>query len=207
MIAPLGKGSKLVIPIDELRPTQITVGWYHVEQKMHATARRGAHQRPAFLERHRLDVVMGPEHVAYVVDHHHWVRAWHELGIHAAPVLVLRDLSALAPAAFWQAMLKTHSVHPYDEHGRRLPVSALPERVGDMRDDPYRSLEAFVQLAGGYRKVRQAYPDFRWADFFRRHVGGPLDTVDGFAEALARAVQLARSGKARGLPGYLGAVR
>ena len=72
-----------------------------------------------------------------------------------------------------------------------------------MRDDPYRSLEAFAQLAGGYDKVKQAYPDFRWADFFRRHIDGRLDTVPGFALALAHAVKLARSSKARGLPGHL----
>ncbi|MGN5478409.1 ParB-like protein [Cupriavidus basilensis] len=28
-------------------------------------------------------MVIGPEHALYVVDHHHWVRAWHDLGLTA----------------------------------------------------------------------------------------------------------------------------
>lgn len=200
----LRDGSKLMVPLDALHPTQITVGAYHVQQKVHVTRRVPPARRHAFLDQHRVHVVIGPEQALYVVDHHHWVRAWHDLGLSHVPAIVRKDLSRLDERAFWGWMLDNHMVHPYDEQGRRRPLSELPECIHAMRDDPYRSLEAFVQLAGGYLKVKQAYPDFKWADFFRRHVEGPLDSTEMFAAALVRAFQLARSAKARGLPGFIG---
>ncbi|SOZ28513.1 conserved protein of unknown function (plasmid) [Cupriavidus taiwanensis] len=202
----LAPDSKLMVPLDALRPTQITVGGYHVAQKIHVTRRVAPEARAAFLDRHRVHLVIAPEQLLYVVDHHHWVRAWHDLGLTHVPGIVRADLSDMDVPAFWRHMVANHLVHPYDEHGRRQPLSELPEAIHDMRDDPYRSLEAFVQLAGGYRKVKTAYPDFRWADFFRRHVPGPFDTPHHFAFAVANAFRLAHSREARDLPGYIGAL-
>lgn len=200
----LGKDAALMLPIDHLRPTQITVGAYHVAQKIHATRQVPHADLPAFLDRHRVHVVLGPEQVPYIVDHHHWVRAWQEMGIEMVPARVRKDLSHLSAQKFWKRMADEHMVHPYDERGRRRPLRELPIDVHEMRDDPYRSLEAFVQLAGGYRKVKTAYSDFRWADFFRRHIDGPFDTHHTFAAALAKGIRLATSPKARDLPGYIG---
>lgn len=203
----LRPGSKLMVPLDALRPTQITVGGYHVAQKVHVTRRVPPERRAAFLDQHRVHLVIGPEQALYVVDHHHWVRAWHDLGLTHVPGLVRTDLSDMDAPAFWRHMVAEKMVHPYDEHGKRRPLTELPAGIHDMRDDPYRSLEAFVQLAGGYRKVKTAYMDFRWADFFRHHVAGPFDTQHQFAMALAQAFRLAHSAGARGLPGYIGPLR
>lgn len=200
----LREGARLMVPVDHLRSTQITVGGYHVAQKIHVTRRLSHAELPGFLDKHRIHVVLGPEQTLYVVDHHHWVRAWHEMGIVMVPAIVRADLSHLSPRKFWKHMIDTHMVHPYDEHGKRQPLKELPGDIHGMRDDPYRSLEAFVQLAGGYRKVKAAYPDFRWADFFRKHIDGPLDSHHSFATALARGVRLAMSPAARELPGYIG---
>lgn len=203
----LREGAKLMVAMDQLRPTQITIGGYHVQQKIHVTRRLSHEDLPPFLDKHRVHVVLGPEHTLFVVDHHHWVRAWHEMGIEMVPAHVRADLSGLTERKFWKHMVDNHMVHPYDEHGKRRPLKELPPDIHAMRDDPYRSLEAFVQLAGGYRKVKAAYPDFRWADFFRKHIEGPFDSHHAFAGALADAVQLALSPKARGLPGYIGPCR
>lgn len=200
----IGKDAGLMVRIDELLPTQMTVGAFHVAQKMHVTRRLDHADLPGFLDQHRVHVVIGPEHALYIADHHHWVRAWQEMGIEMVPALVREDLSHLSKRDFWKKMDEENMVHPYDEHGQRRPVRELPTNVHDMRDDPYRSLEAFVQLSGGYEKVDTAYSDFRWADFFRKHIDGPLDTHHTFAAALARGCKLARSAKARDLPGYLG---
>lgn len=198
------KGARVTLPLAQLRPTQMTVGLHHVQGKMDVTARHQGRRQIELMERHRLHVVIGPGPSFYVIDHHHWARAWYELGIESAPVVIKHNWSRMAPDRFWLEMEARHLVHPYDEYGELQPLAALPHSLAAMRDDPYRSLEAFAQLAGGYDKVKQAYRDFRWADFFRRHIDGPLDTVAGFALALAQAVKLARSSKARGLPGFVG---
>ncbi|KAA0179335.1 hypothetical protein FX016_19920 [Cupriavidus gilardii] len=197
------KGARVTLPVRQLRPTQMTVGLYHVQSKMDVTLRHQGRKQIELMERHRIHVVIGPGPAFYVIDHHHWARAWYELGIESVPVVIKHNWSALPPDRFWLEMEARHLVHPYDQYGERQGLAALPHSLAEMRDDPYRSLEAFAQLAGGYDKVKQAYPDFRWADFFRRHIDGRLDTVPGFALALAHAVKLARSSKARGLPGHL----
>lgn len=191
--------------LDTLRPTQLTLGLYQVRQKMDISAApRDAAALRRFLASHRIQTVAGPGGALYIADHHHWARAWLELGWRRAPVTVVEDLSDLPVGKFWKRMHALGHVHPYDEHGKRLDTSALPATVMGMRDDPYRSLAAFTRDAGAYRKPGNAYGDFRWAGFFRRHVEEDLQSIAGFARAMTVAIPLARSSKARRLPGFVG---
>jgi hypothetical protein len=197
---------KAVAELARLRPTQLTLGYAHMRHKMAVTRQ---HQDPGdrtvlrrFLRRHRIKTVAGPGGTLFIVDHHHWARAWSELGYRRAPVRVLRDLSGLGPSDFWKRMRTLGYVHPYDELGKRLGVKALPATVMGMRDDPYRSLAAFVQQSGAYRKPGNAAGDFRWAAFLRERVEEDMGTIGGFALALSQAIRLARSSAARRLPGY-----
>ncbi|WP_454712683.1 ParB-like protein [Cupriavidus nantongensis] len=199
---------KAVAELARLRPTQLTLGYIHVHHKMEVTQRHAdpedgeALQR--FMRRHRIKTVVGPGGALYIVDHHHWARAWLDLGYQLAPVQVLEDLSDLDPAAFWKRMHQLGHVHPYDEHGKRLGPRALPPTVRSMRDDPYRSLAAFAREAGAYRKPGSAYGDFCWAGFLRKRVEQDLHSIAGFGLALAEAIKLARSSRARRLPGFCG---
>ena len=68
-------------------------------------------------------------------------------------------------------------------------------------DDPYRSLAGYVRNAGGFDKTPTAFAEFLWADFFRTRVTiGP--TRADFNNAVQRALPLAGSNEAAGLPGY-----
>jgi len=204
------KRRKVIAELARLRPTQLTLGYIHVRDKMTATRR---HQDPGdraalrrFLRSHRIKTVMGPGGTLFIADHHHWARAWMELGYRRAPVCILHDLSKLSPTAFWKRMDALGYVHPYDELGQRLGVKALPASVMGMRDDAYRSLAAFARQAGAYRKPPDAAGDFRWAGFLRERVAEDLSSIGGFALALSQSIRLARSTAARRLPGYCGAV-
>jgi hypothetical protein len=197
--------SHAMADLDTLRPTQMTLGLYQVRQKMDVSARpREPEALKLFLEQHRIKTIVGPGGALFIADHHHWTRAWLELGWRRAPVVILDDLSGLPPGKFWKRMRKLGHVHPYDEHGKLLDTGALPSTVMGMRDDPYRSLAAFTRMAGAYRKPGNAYGDFRWAGFFRRHVEEDMHSIAGFARAMTVAIPLARSSKARGLPGFIG---
>lgn len=194
--------------LDTLRPTQLTLGLYQVHQKMDISGRqRDAAALKEFLERHRIQTIIGPGGGLFIADHHHWARAWLELGWRRAPVDIVDDLSELSPGKFWKRMRALGHLHPYDEHGKHLAFDALPATVMGMRDDPYRSLAAFTREAGAYRKPGNAYGDFRWAGFFRRHVHEDMQSIAGFARALSVAIPLARSSKARRLPGFVGPCR
>lgn len=191
--------------LDTLRPTQLTLGFYQVHEKMDVSAqpREPAAMRK-FLREHCIRTIAGPGGALYIADHHHWARAWLELGWRTAPVCIDADLSDLSPSAFWKKMRALGHVHPVDEHGKHLDVDALPATVMGMRDDPYRSLAAFTRNAGAYQKPGNAYGDFSWAGFLRRHVEEDMHSIAGFARAMTLAIPLARSSKARRLPGWIG---
>lgn len=209
-VPAMTRPGEAIAELERLRPTQLTLGYIHMRDKMAVTRRHQERSDGAalrrFLRRHRIKIVVGPGGTLFVVDHHHWARAWLELGFRRAPVCVLHDLSKLGPSAFWKRMDALGYVHPYDELGQRLGVKALPATVMGMRDDPYRSLAAFTRMAGAYRKPPNAAGDFGWAGFLRERVEEDMGTIGGFALALSQAIRLARSSAARRLPGYCGAL-
>jgi hypothetical protein len=91
--------------------------------------------------------------------------------------------------------------HPIDQNGKPCGFEAIPSHLVQLLDDPYRSLAGYVRNAGGYDKTPTAFAEFLWADFFRTRVTiGP--TRAAFNNAVQRALPLAGSKEAAGLPGY-----
>src|SRR5215472_15537673 len=66
------------IAIDELRPTQITVGMREVVAKRRAWREKKDHKAGEFLGDHMIPVILGPKERYYVIDHHHLALALHE---------------------------------------------------------------------------------------------------------------------------------
>lgn len=98
-------------------------------------------------------------------------------------------------------MIEKRCVHPYDERGILRAISAIPDEVSALVDDPYRSLAAFVRDAGGYLKTPEPFAEFQWADFYRTRI--PLWTGElQFRAAVEQGVHLAWSPDARTLPGF-----
>lgn len=123
--------------------------------------------------------------------------------------LQLADYSNMPTLLFWRLMSFKHWAHPYDEHGALCEYSAIPEKLGALRDDPYRSLAGVVRTEGGYAKDSEPYVEFLWADFFRDHFTRqslqPNASGQLPAKTLRQALHLARSDDARNLPGWSGA--
>lgn len=196
------------IVIDELRPTQITVGMIEVEEKRREIV--GLMQdRPNHLAKYILDhaipAVAGLDGRYFIVDHHHLGRALLEAGVTSGPFQVIGDLSTLDPQKFWPEMERRNWVHPYDEHGCRRDFSQMPLHLNDLRNDPYRSLAGFVRRAGGYDKTPAPFAEFLWADYFRTRIA-PADLVEPqFDATVQRAAVLAHDPAAAHLPGYMAA--
>src|SRR5579875_645211 len=120
------------VPIDNLRPTQITVGMREVEEKRKRWRETGAKKGGKFLGKHMIPVILGPKQRHYVIDHHHLARALHEEGVKDIAVIVLADLSRLAPDAFWIVMDNRNWMHPFDAAGHRRHYQDIPKSVLDM---------------------------------------------------------------------------
>jgi hypothetical protein len=202
----LARPNLIVGKLATLHPTQMTVGRREVEIKRREWSALKSKQRKELLKQHWFPVVIGPGQRYYIVDHHHFGLALQEEGIKTVWLMELKDLSWLKPGQFWSAMDHWQWIHPYDAAGKRRDFAALPSRLQDLRDDPYRSLAGEVRRAGGFAKDISPYSEFLWADYFRGKVTRTLLSKD-FERATEAATKLAHKQDARYLPGWAGIIQ
>ncbi len=191
------------VAIDELRPTQMTVGMREVRAKRKAWSALEEDKSRAYLGRHMVPCVRGPKERLYLIDHHHLARALHDEGAKQVLVSMVADLRTLDKDAFWFFLDNRGWLHPFDEHGKRRDYDAMPKSVADLVDDPYRSLAGELRLEGGYAKDTTPFSEFLWADALRRRIK-PKDVEGDFKAALRRALDFAKSPEASFLPGWCG---
>lgn len=193
------------IPIADLRPTQMTVGYREVEEKRKRWRQHDPDKKAAFLGSHMIPTLLGPKKKHYVIDHHHLSRALQEEGVENVLVTVVADLHELDKDEFWTVCDHKSWSHPYDSGGVRREFKDIPKAIGDLVDDPYRSLAGELRRAGGFAKDTTPFSEFLWADFLRRRVKSKRVEGD-FTEALEEALRLAKSPGAGYLPGWCGPV-
>ncbi|MCG5072923.1 chromosome partitioning protein ParB [Paraburkholderia sp. RG36] len=195
----------ITVKLEELRPTQITVGFREVDLKRAHWKSLDKKGRVAAIDNHWFPAVLGPKQRYYVVDHHHLGLAWLNEGVPSARVTVIKDLSWLDPTIFWRMMEHNQWVHPFDAQGQRCDYAALPKQLTGLADDPYRSLAGELRGAGGYAKDTTPFSEFLWADYLRLKVDSARVQKD-FNKALADALAHAHDPDARYLPGWSGVV-
>ncbi|MGV7031280.1 ParB-like protein [Methylobacterium symbioticum] len=194
-----------LVPIAELRPTQMTVGFREVEEKRRRWREHDPEKKEKFLGSHTIPTLLGPKKRHYVIDHHHLSRALQLEGVEAIQVTVVADLHKLDKDAFWTVCDHKAWSHPYDAEGTRQTFKDIPKGIADLVDDPFRSLAGELRRAGGFAKDTTPFSEFLWADYLRRNI--KAKRVEGdFAEALEEALRLAKSPEAGYLPGWCGPV-
>jgi hypothetical protein len=190
-------------PLRSLRPTQMTVGMRKVAEKRRKLRGVAAKKRLAHMTVQLYPAVKGPNKAFYIIDHHHEALAALQEGAVDVTVGLVVDLSRLSKEAFWVYLDHRSWVHCYDRNGRRQPFSEVPRRFDELTDDPYRSLAASVEDAGGFSKPDEPFLEFLWANHFRAHISeAELDRH--YRRSVAQAVRLARSKDSRFLPGWAG---
>jgi hypothetical protein len=187
--------------LKDLHPTQLTVGFIVVQdKKKHLASLSPADQR-SYMKDRPMPTIVGPQGRLYITDHHHLGRAALEAGVRTGYCLVEADLSKCNVETFWKEMNENQWVHPLDEHGVRHFYSIIPDSLGKLVDDVYRSLAGYVRDAHSYDKTPTAFAEFIWADFFRRNIA--IETVRAdFHTAVQAGISLAQSHWARHIPGY-----
>jgi len=191
--------------IEDLRPTQITVGMREVALKQREWRQDHSKKGAEFLGRHMIPVVIGPKKRPYVTDHHHLALALHQEGVKHVLTTTVSDLSHLPKDAFWVVLDNRGWMHPFDASGMRRTYDDIPTRIPDLIDDPYRSLAGALRRTGGYAKDTTPFSEFLWADFMRRRIKRAVVEKD-FDRALNMALAAARGTDARYLPGWCGPV-
>jgi hypothetical protein len=193
------------VAIEDLRPTQITVGMREVKAKRKAWRETSDKKGGKFLGKHMIPVILGPKDRHYVIDHHHLARALHEEGVEDLAVTVVANLSKLEIDSFWFVMDNRNWMHPFDDEGRRRGYRDIPKSVTELVDDPFRSLAGELRRMGGFAKDTTPFSEFIWADFLRRRMKRKFIEKD-FNSALEQALELAKSLEADYLPGWCGPI-
>jgi hypothetical protein len=189
------------VPIRSLRPTQLTIGLIEVEAKRQQW--REDEKKGKFLGHHMIPVVIGPKKNPYVIDHHHLSRALDEEGQKEVLIQPIANLENLSQEHFWRFLDNQGWLHPFDEHGERRPYSAIPKRISQLRDDPFRSLAGAARKAGGFAKDTRPFMDFIWADYFRT-LFKVRDIRHNWEATLKEAIARAHRPQAHFLPGWCG---
>src|SRR5262249_23582489 len=191
------------VAIEDLRPTQITVGMREVEEKRQRWREYKGKKKSEYLGQHMIPVLLGPKEHHYVIDHHPLSRALRDEGEKHVLITVVADLRALDRDAFWVVLDHRGWVHPYDENGERKGFGAIPKSGGDLLDDPFRSLAGELRRVGGFAKGTTPFSEFLWADFLRRRM--PRKSVEkDFDKGIEKARALAKGQEAHYLPGWCG---
>lgn len=198
---PLGKKFKIL----DLRPTQFAVGMMEVDEKIKQVLSFKKKELKSYITESIVPVVRGPNGQLYVVDKHHFLCVCYHLGIRKVNVEIIKDFHSedMSYAQFWKWMHKTRHAYPFCQFGEGPRKEFyLPRDIRGLADDPYRSIAWFVRKSGAFENTSRNFAEFKWANFFRSKKLLDREGLSGFEKALLKAINLAQSPAARGLPGY-----
>jgi hypothetical protein len=199
-------GAKRVKVLD-LKPMQIPVGMYEVEDKARMLKGMSGKKADEWLRKKAVPIVTDDKGRKRPVDHHHEARAAWEAGHddvyqrHYFDDELHERIKGLSKEQFYAVTRAMGLYYDKDERGVERDPAALPADTRGHTDDPYRSLAGKVRDAGGYDKSSEPFAEFKWANFFRSRVKIGPKRAD-FDSAVAEAMTLVHDPAAKGLPGY-----
>jgi hypothetical protein len=205
--APSGDGNDLVeVALVDLQPTQLCVGLAEIRSRQRDFADENPADRRRYLRRKPTPLVRSAAGEVWMVDRHHRLRALLEIDPQATAFgYVALQLEVADRHQVLEALHQRGWLYLYD--GRGLgpqPLTALPRRLTETQDDPFRSLVWKLKREG----VIAAAPlipfhEFRWGAWLRSRNLPPFSSVR-LEPALPAARALARSEAARHLAGWVG---
>ena len=202
------KKGKCFIKIDNLRPTQYSLGMLSISSKVieiESAYTNGKIEK--FLKSKTAPAILGPDNNYYITDRHHTSFAITKASIpqeyKRLRLKILLNWSDLSFSEFEKRMIDNKYVWLRDEKHNEREFKDLPKRISDLSDDPYRSLAWKVRKEGGFNKVKVSYLEFYWGMFFKQN-GIILSSSDPYEidSVLKSAKILAKSKLSASLPGH-----
>lgn len=188
------------IPLSALKPTQSAVGMITVEERV-ARMRREI-DAVKYTSKRPVPIVQAPDGSFYLTDSHHLASVLVRVGANKVTAQLIGRFDN--PDTFWQEMQARHWVYLFDPKGNPITPSALPKRIADLADDPYRALASYAEDAGYFKKTDAYFMEFHWARYFGSRMGWQQVDRMNLLGALQAAEKLACQPEAKDLPGYAG---
>jgi hypothetical protein len=213
-----GIGIACMCSLSSLHPTQVAVGMNEVDKRVGKIKRMDQGQLGKYEQCRPVPLIIGPRDSSgaarfYLTDHHHLARALLDAGEESTRCIIVDSRQTLSETEFRDWMANNKKIWLFDEQGKPVTFEQLPDRLKELRDDPYRSLAWEVEKQGGFYKPCSDFGEFAWANFFRTHgakgePGVPIASPDEITANLKKvaklAAKLAQSDAAKELPGYKG---
>lgn len=197
----LRQGQLCRLRIDEVHPTQSSVGMVAVKCMAAKMESESESKNKEMVLRDYFAIVplvVGPGDRFYIIDRHHVASA---LLLARQPekrkvlyACVNENWRNKSTKDFWETMIQSSDpkmVWLKDDKGNPIEPAQLPETLSALRNDPYRTLSAWVRDSHGYincstikegSKPKQCqenltpyFLEFYWADFLRKQV--PIDNI------------------------------
>ena len=194
------------VRVADLQPTQMCVGLAEVWSRQQDFSGESLQERRAYLANRPVPLVMGPAGSFWMVDRHHRLRGLVEVDANATALgYVVLNLAEASRQDVLDQLHRRGWLYLYDGRGvGPQPSTALPHRLLDLQDDPYRSL--VWKLKREKRIAAQPlipFHEFRWGAWLRRRPLPPFSS-ERLEPALPRARALVLSPAASHLAGWQG---
>ena len=202
--APDLAGDLIEVRVADLQPTQMCVGLAEVRSRQRDFSLETPVERRSYLAGKPVPLVKGAEGCFWMVDRHHRLRGLVELDPEATAFgYVVLELGAASRLQVLEELERRGWLYLYDGRGvGPHPATALPQRLPDLLDDPYRSL--VWKLKREKRIAAQPlipFHEFRWGAWLRRRPLPPFSS-ERLDPALATARSLVASPAASHLAGW-----
>ena len=175
------------LKLEELRPTQVTVGFDEVGFKGRQWRARTSEEQTRRIFEHPFPAVRGPNANYFMIDGHHLGCALLQEGVSVVWIRLIEDLSHIETGQFWRVMDERGLAHPYDAQGRHRDYAEMPGTLRELVDDPFRSLVARMRRTSECPKNLAPFAEFRWANYLRNHMR--LEMLRAYPE---QAIDIAR---------------
>jgi len=144
-----------------------------------------------YLADHVVPVVIGPDGVPYMTDHHHTCLALLESGrVTDVPAKVIANWSGLSASEFWKKMQADHYCWLKNAQGQSISPAQLPATVRRLTDDPWRAVVWKLEHLDVLQKKSVYFYEFHWADFLQEHVDAdPSKDFNGAVEASRKFIE------------------
>jgi hypothetical protein len=202
--APIRGEPLLQVMVGSLQPTQMCVGLAEVRSRQQDFAQETAEQRLRYLTSKPVPLVRSATGELWMVDRHHRLRGLVEIepDARACGYLVL-DLATEDRDEVLADLQMRGWLYLHDGRGLGpLQPTALPRRLLDLQDDPYRSLVWKLKKEGHIEPAPLIpFHEFRWGAWLRSRPLPPFSSAQ-LDPALPAARALVRSRAASHLAGW-----
>lgn len=195
--------------ISNIHPSQFAIGSYSIKYKSGKIEKEWAeNELTKYIKEEVNPAVFGPDHKIWIIDGHHFHYSLFKANIpedlKRSYIEIIADFRNKSEKKFQAYMIKNQYVFLKDQKFNDIKFKELPNTVGSLRNNPYRSLAWIVRKHEGFDKSDTPFAEFMWGEFYKNN-GIKLEKrfeADRDADKLKEAISLSSTEEASYLPGF-----